>query len=147
MCLYYCIFLHHEAEKTKQTNWTQMLNKKSTNTPLLWLIFAFALTLKRVFSKFLEVQLCNTVVKAYWCSFFCIWVQFGDKLLFFTYYTWPHCVNYVQDFAGTITHNQAHGNLICKGKNTADYDVCYVSKFWWFVFIWAGWSGSILQFR
>ena len=42
---------------TKQTNWTQMLNRKSANTPLLWLIFACALSLKRVFSEFLEAQL------------------------------------------------------------------------------------------
>ena len=28
-------------------------------------------------------------------------------------------------------------------KNTADYDACYVSKVWWFVFI-LGWSGSTL---
>ena len=41
----------------KQTNWTQMLNRKSANTPLLWLILACALSLKRVFSEFLEAQL------------------------------------------------------------------------------------------
>ena len=34
-----------------------MLNRKSTNTPLLWVIFACALTLKRVFNEFLEAQL------------------------------------------------------------------------------------------
>ena len=43
MCLYYCVFLHHEAEKTKETTWTQMLDRKSTNAPLLRFIFACAL--------------------------------------------------------------------------------------------------------
>ena len=28
----YCVFLHHEAEKMKQTNCTQMRNRKSTCT-------------------------------------------------------------------------------------------------------------------
>ena len=75
MYLYYCILLHHEAEKTKQTNWTQMLNRKSTNTPLLRPIFAFALTLKRVFNEFLEAQLRSS--KGVFVLFLLnIWVQF-----------------------------------------------------------------------
>jgi hypothetical protein len=46
-----------KQEKMKQTNWTQMLNRKSTNTPLPWVFFACALTLKRVFNEFLKAQL------------------------------------------------------------------------------------------
>ena len=30
--LYYCVF--HQADKMKETNWTQMRNRKSTNTHL-----------------------------------------------------------------------------------------------------------------
>ena len=37
-----------------------MLNRKSTNTPLLRFIFAWALTLKRGFIEFLEVQFCSS---------------------------------------------------------------------------------------
>ena len=54
--LHYCVFLHHEPDKKKQTNLTQMLNRKSTITLLLRFIFAWALTLKRGFSEFLEAQ-------------------------------------------------------------------------------------------
>ena len=38
-----------------------MLNRKSTNTPLLRLIFAY-LSLKKVFNEFLEAQLPSKVV-------------------------------------------------------------------------------------
>ena len=48
----------------KQTNCTQMLDRKSTNR----LSFAFLLTLERVFNSFLEAQ--YAVVKAYLYSFF-----------------------------------------------------------------------------
>ena len=75
MCLYYCIFLHHEAEKTKQANWTQMLNRKSTNTPFIWVFFACTLTLKRVYSEFSETQLCNSKV-VFVLFLLSIWVQF-----------------------------------------------------------------------
>ena len=51
---YFCIM---KQKKMKQTNWTQMLNRKSTNTPLIQLIFVCTLTLKRVCSEFLETQL------------------------------------------------------------------------------------------
>ena len=39
-----------------QTNWTQMLNRKNANTPLLG-IFLCASTVKRVFSEFFKAQL------------------------------------------------------------------------------------------
>ena len=41
-------------------------------------------------------------------------------------------MNYVQDFAGTITHNQAHGNLICKGisyNNQHSLDLDYLGVY------------------
>ena len=51
---YFCIM---KQKKMKHTNETQMLNRKSTNTPLLLFIFACTLTLKSVFREFLETQL------------------------------------------------------------------------------------------
>ena len=68
---YFCII---KQKKMKQTNWTQMLDKKSTNTPLLSLIFACTLTLKRVFNEFLEAQLRRS--KGVFVLFLLnIWVQ------------------------------------------------------------------------
>ena len=63
---YFCIM---KQTKLKQTNWTQMLNRKSTNTPLLRLIFACTSTLKRVFSEFFKAQLRSSkgvFVLFYW---------------------------------------------------------------------------------
>ena len=51
------LFTVFNQTKMHQTNWTQVLNRKSTNTPVLRLIFACTLTLKRVFNEFLEAQL------------------------------------------------------------------------------------------
>ena len=54
--LYCSIFLHHEAEKMKQTNWTQML---STNKPLQFTMAYFCLRInfKEGFNEFLEAKL------------------------------------------------------------------------------------------
>ena len=53
----------------------QMLNRKSTNTPLLRLIFACTLSLKRLFNVFLEAQLRSS--KGVFVLFLLnIWVQF-----------------------------------------------------------------------
>ena len=54
-----------------------MLNRKSANTPLLWLIFACALSLKRVFSEFLEAQLRSSKGVFVLFLLLSIWVQFG----------------------------------------------------------------------
>ena len=51
--VYFCIM---NQTKMHQTNWTQVLNIKSTNTPLLRFIFAWALTLKMGFNEFMETQ-------------------------------------------------------------------------------------------
>jgi hypothetical protein len=73
ICLYYCIFCIMKQKKMKQTNWTH--HRKSANTPLLWLIFACTLSLKRNFGEFLEAQLRSS--KGVFLLFLLtIWVQF-----------------------------------------------------------------------
>ena len=89
-----------KQKKMKHTNETQMLNRKSTNTPLLLFIFACTLTLKSVFREFLETQLRSRK---------CVFVQVNNYEIIVNFFQISHNLTWYS----AIVHKFTKTNPVC----------------------------------